>query len=164
MENTLLYMSNTFLEAFLKFRTSWQWQLQYGIYYRNTVLYCLTSFYWKFPINNDEIGLPISKLREKPLLHISNSFLELSLKFKKVNNDGCIRENNLESLFLYCLTNFHWTLPNKIGGFGLPLSKLRESILLLHMSNTFLEVFLKFQTKLENLKQVIVTVALWELF
>jgi len=157
-------MSNTFLEAFLKFRTSWQWQLQYGIYYRKHCFILFESFYQKFPINNDEIGLPISKLREKPLLHISNSFLELSLKFKKVNDDGCNRENNVESLFLYCLTNFHWTLPNKIDGFGLPLSKLRESTLLLHMANTFLEVFLKFQTKLENFKQVIVTVALWELF
>jgi len=113
----------------------------------NTVLYCLTSFYWKFPINNDDIGLPISKLREKTSLHISNTFLEVSLKLKQVNNDSCNRENNLESLFLYCLTNFHWTLPtNKIDGFGLPLSKLRESTLLLHMSNTFLEGFLKFQT------------------
>jgi len=34
-ENTILNMPNTFLEAFLKFQTTWQWQLQYGKYYGN---------------------------------------------------------------------------------------------------------------------------------
>jgi len=120
----------------------------------NTVLYCLTSFYWNFPINNDGIGLSISKLTEKTILHISNTFFKVSLKLKQVNNYSCNRENNLESLFLYDLTKFHWTLPNKIDGFGWPLSKLRESTLLLHMANIFLEVFLKFKTKLKNFKQV----------
>jgi len=28
--NTLLHISNRFVEAFLKFTTSWQWQLQHG--------------------------------------------------------------------------------------------------------------------------------------
>jgi len=34
-ENTILNMPNTFLEAFLKFQTTWQWELQYGKYYGN---------------------------------------------------------------------------------------------------------------------------------
>jgi len=34
-ENTLFYMSNTFLEVFIEVETRWQWQLHYERYYRN---------------------------------------------------------------------------------------------------------------------------------
>jgi len=45
-------------------------------------LYCLTSFHWTLPRNDDGFGLPISKLSENTLLHISNTFLEAFLIFK----------------------------------------------------------------------------------
>jgi len=45
--NTLFYLSNGFLEALLKSKISWQWQLHHGKYYRN---HCFILFE-NLPIN-----------------------------------------------------------------------------------------------------------------
>jgi len=43
----ILHMSNTFLEALLKFQTSLQWQFSlWKILWKTLLLYCLTSFHW----------------------------------------------------------------------------------------------------------------------
>jgi len=42
--NILFYIWNDFLEALIKFQTSWQWQWHYGKYYRN---YCCFTIVWQ---------------------------------------------------------------------------------------------------------------------
>jgi len=48
------------------------------------------------PKNIDGFGLPILKMRENTLLHMSNRFLEVFLKFKQADSDSFIMENTME--------------------------------------------------------------------
>jgi len=88
----LIYKS-LFYFAFLKLKTSWYWQLQYGIKNKLTVvfslwkvlwksllLYCLTTFHWTLSKNIYESRLSISKSMENTSLHMSNTFLEAFLQ------------------------------------------------------------------------------------
>ena len=54
-------MSNTFLEVFLKFQTSWLGQFHYGEYYGNHCFSASTEHYLK---NVNDFELPILKLSE----------------------------------------------------------------------------------------------------
>jgi len=73
-------MSNTLLEAFLKFKTSWQWQLQYGkYYYRKHFL----NIVWQAFIEHClkiimDLDWPYQNWRK----HFIAQFLGNSLKFK----------------------------------------------------------------------------------
>jgi len=134
MENTLLHMSNE-----IKQDNSDSCIIE--IHYKSLFLYCFTSFHWTLVKNNNRFGLVISKLRENTLLNMSNTTLEVCLKFW-TSWQWQLHHGTYKRIipYIFCLISFHWTLIENNDGDGLSIPKLRESTLF-HMSNTFLEVF-----------------------
>jgi len=101
-------MSNTFLDAFLKFQTFWQWQLHYGTYSGN---HCV-SIVWQASIENClgmlmDLDWPYQNWR-KTLYTMSDNFAKYLSYFKKIRVTVQILKLHYKSLFSICLA-IHWT-------------------------------------------------------
>ena len=118
MENTLLHMSNIFLQAFLLLYLKklvlivsfWEKFIEI------TIFNCLTIFHRILPKNDDRFGLGNPKLRKNILFCMSSTLLEAFLKFIMSKQWQWHMENTIEITFLNCLIRFHSLLLENIAG------------------------------------------------
>jgi len=107
---------------------------------------CLTSFHWTLPKNIDEFGLPIPELREETLyctcqIHSWKYFIKIQISCQWLLHYGKKYGNHCFQLFHNLSLNIAWEY------WWMWIAHINiEGKTLLHMWNTFLEVFLKFQT------------------
>jgi len=136
-ENTLFYMGKKFLETFVKFWTSWQWQSLFLIDWH-------TSSHWKLPNILMDFNWTYQNWGKHFILYV-NRFLQVFLKFQtswqwyyyygKHYRNHCfpfVWQASTE-LCPNILMDFNWTYQNWGKHFILYV-------------NRFLQVFLKFQT------------------
>jgi len=137
-------MLNTYLEIFIKFQTSWQWQLHYGKYSRNHCFYIVWQAFTEHCLKIEmDLDCPY-QIWGKTLYctwqidsykHLKNS--------NKLTVTIALWKIIYKSLFLYCWTSLHWRLPKNDDAIGLAIPKLKEKTIF-DISNRFLQAFVKF--------------------
>ena len=114
-ESILLHMSNTFLEALLKFQTILQWQFHYGKYYGN---HCFSIVWQPFVKHCLKMLMTLDCPYQnwgKTLNSTSQThFWKLFYNLEQADSDSCIMENTMEITVFQLFDKLPLRLPKNV--------------------------------------------------